>query len=113
MDLFSKRLLLVPVHLGTHWCLASINTAQLQITYYDTLHGKIQLAWKHWGNIFLRSHPTTLPPNGIVLLVKMFPDKQTIQTVVCLHVDLLGVWPTEALSTSVEVIWLALEDELY
>ena len=30
----------VPVHLGTHWCLASINTAQLQITYYDTLHGK-------------------------------------------------------------------------
>ena len=37
-DLFSKRLLLVPVHLGAHWCLASISTADLQIVYYDSLH---------------------------------------------------------------------------
>ena len=38
-DLFGKRILLVPVHLGTHWCLAAINIAEKQISYYDSLYG--------------------------------------------------------------------------
>ena len=37
-DLFSKKLLLVSVHLGTHWCIASISTYAKQIIYYDSLH---------------------------------------------------------------------------
>lgn len=38
-DLFSKRLLLVPVHLGTHWCLATINFRHHQLCYYDSMNG--------------------------------------------------------------------------
>ena len=39
-DLFCNKFLLVPVHLGTHWCLAGINIAQWKISYYDSLHGE-------------------------------------------------------------------------
>lgn len=38
INIFSKRLLLVPVHLGIHWCLASINVEERKIKYYDSLH---------------------------------------------------------------------------
>ena len=39
-DLFSQRLLLVPVHLGTHWCLATVNFEHHQLCYYDSMNGK-------------------------------------------------------------------------
>ena len=39
MDLFNKRLLLVPIHLGTHWCLAAVNFRDQQLCYYDSLNG--------------------------------------------------------------------------
>ena len=38
-DLFNKRLLLVPVHLGTHWCLAALNFCHHQLCYYDSMNG--------------------------------------------------------------------------
>jgi len=74
-DLFSKRLLLIPVHLGSHWGLASMNTLQQHITYYDSMHGKMQPVWKHWKSMLLiyRNHQTMLLLlNGIVLPVQMF-----------------------------------------
>ena len=30
-DLFNKRLLLIPIHLGTHWCLAAIPSTIVQL----------------------------------------------------------------------------------
>ncbi|KAF2369185.1 Ulp1 protease family C-terminal catalytic domain [Trinorchestia longiramus] len=39
VDIFSYDLLLVPVHLGMHWCLATINTKDKVITYYDSMLG--------------------------------------------------------------------------
>jgi len=43
-DLFTKRLLLVPVNLENHWCLASIDIARHTMTHYME---ETQLAWKH------------------------------------------------------------------
>ncbi|PIK44981.1 putative sentrin-specific protease 1 [Apostichopus japonicus] len=39
VDVFSKDLLLVPVHLGVHWCLAVIDFRKKLITYYDSMNG--------------------------------------------------------------------------
>jgi len=37
LDVFSLAKVLVPVHLGTHWCLAIVNFKQKRFEYYDSL----------------------------------------------------------------------------
>ncbi|KAK7061142.1 SUMO1 sentrin specific peptidase 1 [Halocaridina rubra] len=39
VDIFSHDLLLVPVHLGMHWCLATIDFRTKHIRYYDSMLG--------------------------------------------------------------------------
>ena len=39
VDLFNKRLWLLPVHLGAHWCLAVVDILHHQMFYYDSLGG--------------------------------------------------------------------------
>lgn len=39
VDIFSYELLLVPVHLGAHWCLAVVDFANKVIDYYDSMGG--------------------------------------------------------------------------
>lgn len=39
VDIFIYDYVLVPVHLGNHWCLASIDFSQKMISYYDSLGG--------------------------------------------------------------------------
>ncbi|RUS28490.1 hypothetical protein BC938DRAFT_481819 [Jimgerdemannia flammicorona] len=39
IDLFSKSYVIVPVHLGMHWCCAVINFVKHRVEYYDSLHG--------------------------------------------------------------------------
>jgi len=39
VDVFAHELLLVPVHLGVHWCLATVNTKEKAIRYYDSMLG--------------------------------------------------------------------------
>ena len=39
VDVFAHDLLIVPVHLGMHWCLATIDLRSKQINYYDSMHG--------------------------------------------------------------------------
>ena len=36
-DMFSKRLLLFPIHLSVHWCLVAVDVAEHCISYYDSL----------------------------------------------------------------------------
>ena len=40
VDIFSFDLLLVPVHLGMHWCLATVDLKEKQINYYDSMGGR-------------------------------------------------------------------------
>ena len=39
VDIFSFSLLIIPVHLGMHWCLAVIDIDRQAITYYDSMGG--------------------------------------------------------------------------
>ena len=39
IDLFCKELLLIPIHLGTHWCLATIDFKLQQFGFYDSMKG--------------------------------------------------------------------------
>lgn len=39
IDIFSKRLILIPLHLGMHWCLATVDFDTQQFCYYDSLEG--------------------------------------------------------------------------
>ena len=38
-DIFSFDMVLIPIHLGMHWCLAEINFVNKQLVYYDSLKG--------------------------------------------------------------------------
>ena len=39
VDIFSIDLLLYPINLGSHWCLAAIHTTRKTLSYYDSLGG--------------------------------------------------------------------------
>ncbi|XP_053599225.1 sentrin-specific protease 1-like [Microplitis demolitor] len=39
-NIFSKSLLLIPIHLGNHWCLCSVNVLETTIKYFDSLGKK-------------------------------------------------------------------------
>jgi len=41
-DIFSYDILLIPVHLGMHWCLATIDVKNKSINYYDSMNGNNQ-----------------------------------------------------------------------
>lgn len=39
VDIFSVDILLVPIHLGVHWCLAVVDFRKKSVTYYDSMGG--------------------------------------------------------------------------
>ncbi|KAM5287995.1 sentrin-specific protease 1 [Ctenodactylus gundi] len=39
VDVFSVDILLVPIHLGVHWCLAVVDFRMKTVTYYDSMGG--------------------------------------------------------------------------
>lgn len=40
VDIFSFDMILIPIHLGIHWCCAEINFKERSIFYYDSLHNR-------------------------------------------------------------------------
>ncbi|KAM9321181.1 sentrin-specific protease 1 [Gastrophryne carolinensis] len=40
VDIFSMDVLLVPVHLGVHWCLAVVDFRKKTVTYFDSMGGQ-------------------------------------------------------------------------
>uniref|UniRef100_A0A3P8VEG1 SUMO specific peptidase 1 n=1 Tax=Cynoglossus semilaevis TaxID=244447 RepID=A0A3P8VEG1_CYNSE len=40
MDIFSKDILLVPVHLGVHWCLSVVDFRKKKVMYFDSMGGR-------------------------------------------------------------------------
>ncbi|CAB1330116.1 unnamed protein product [Coregonus sp. 'balchen'] len=39
MDIFSMDVILVPVHLGVHWCLSVVDLRKKSVTYFDSMGG--------------------------------------------------------------------------
>jgi len=58
VDLFSFSLVLVPVHLGMHWCLATIDMDSKSIVYYDSMGGNNKAALKGLTNYLSEEHKT-------------------------------------------------------
>ncbi|XP_062871514.1 sentrin-specific protease 1 [Trichomycterus rosablanca] len=40
VDIFSVQIILVPIHLGVHWCLSVIDLRKKNITYFDSMGGE-------------------------------------------------------------------------
>ena len=40
VDIFDHAIILVPVHLGMHWCLATIDMQRKAVVYYDSMGGR-------------------------------------------------------------------------
>ena len=40
VDVFAHNIILIPIHLGMHWCLATIHFRQQQFQYFDSLGGR-------------------------------------------------------------------------
>lgn len=40
IDVFSKDILIIPVHLNIHWCCAIVNFKLKRFEYYDSMHGR-------------------------------------------------------------------------
>ncbi|XP_023321487.1 sentrin-specific protease 1 [Eurytemora carolleeae] len=41
-DIFAQDIVFIPVHLGMHWCLATIDLKKKEINYYDSMGGNNQ-----------------------------------------------------------------------
>merc|ERR1719186_924235 len=39
IDIFAKDLMIIPVHLGMHWCLATVDFRKPGVYYYDSMGG--------------------------------------------------------------------------
>ena len=37
VDIFTAKLVMIPVHLGSHWALAVVDNQQCKVEYYDSL----------------------------------------------------------------------------
>ena len=46
VDVFSYDLLIIPVHLSMHWCLAVVDISRRVITYYDSMGGNNKVSSK-------------------------------------------------------------------
>ena len=56
VDLFSFDMILIPIHLGIHWCCAEINFKTRSIIYYDSLHNRNDKCLKTLLNYLIEEH---------------------------------------------------------
>jgi sentrin-specific protease 1 len=67
VDIFAKERILLPVHLGVHWCVAEVDVRGKKIVYYDSLHGsnevclQLLLDWLKAEHLDKKSHPLPTP----------------------------------------------------
>jgi len=68
-DLLGKELLLIPIHMGGHWCLATIDLKLQKFCYYDSVLGDNR---KCLQEIKSYMEQTLCSPTGLVYFVKMY-----------------------------------------
>ncbi|XP_077975497.1 sentrin-specific protease 1-like [Styela clava] len=56
VDIFSKDIVLYPIHLGVHWCLAVVDFISKQIRYYDSMGGANRECLEILKNYLLCEH---------------------------------------------------------
>ncbi|CAG7837161.1 unnamed protein product [Allacma fusca] len=80
VDLFSYDLLIFPIHLGIHWCLAAADRRKKMIKYYDSLGGKNYQCPKallqYLGKEHQERKKTSLDDSWITEIVEDIPQQQ-------------------------------------
>lgn len=56
VDIFSFDMILVPIHLGVHWCCAEINLKERSIRYFDSLHNSNKTCLKLLHEYLIEEH---------------------------------------------------------
>mmetsp|Transcript_25006 Transcript_25006/g.35018 ORF Transcript_25006/g.35018 Transcript_25006/m.35018 type:complete len:660 (+) Transcript_25006:108-2087(+) len=56
VDVFSLNYVIIPVHLGVHWCLAVINFVDKRFEYYDSMGGPNKAALKAMRNYLIQEY---------------------------------------------------------
>lgn len=56
VDIFSFDMILIPIHLGIHWCCAEINMKEKAIRYYDSLHNSNKTCLKLLHEYLIEEH---------------------------------------------------------
>ena len=56
VDIFTFDMVLVPIHLGIHWCCAEINFKERSISYYDSLHNSNYACLKLLHEYLIEEH---------------------------------------------------------
>lgn len=56
VDIFDFDIILIPIHLGIHWCCAEINIKERSINYYDSLHNNNMSCLKHLQKYLIDEH---------------------------------------------------------
>ena len=92
VDLFSQSLILIPVHLGMHWCLATIDMDAKAIVYYDSMGGNNKVSCKNPINLESSCHTChnchtagrtegsrLLPPAGALRQEGVRPGPQRVE----------------------------------
>lgn len=56
VDIFTFDMILIPIHLGIHWCFAEINFKERSIIYYDSLHNSNNACLKYLQEYLIEEH---------------------------------------------------------
>ncbi|CAD5206756.1 unnamed protein product [Bursaphelenchus okinawaensis] len=56
VDVFSYDVILIPVHMGNHWCMSMIDFTRQGIFYFDSLGGKNTTCLRLLGNYLMEEH---------------------------------------------------------
>lgn len=56
VDIFAKDMVLYPIHLGVHWCLAVIDFTKKEIRYYDSMGGENNECLETLKNYLVSEH---------------------------------------------------------
>lgn len=56
IDIFAFDMILLPIHLGIHWCCAEVNFKNRAIYYYDSLHNSNNLCLKLIQEYLIAEH---------------------------------------------------------
>ena len=65
VDIFAYDMILIPIHLGIHWCCAEINLKEKSIRYYDSLHNSNKTCLKLLLEYLIEEHKDKKATDGI------------------------------------------------
>lgn len=77
MNIFKLKKLILPIHLGNHWCLACIDFQNRIISYYDSLMGEnihaLNTIYNYLKSEYKYGFTIAFPPDWMLVHLKVIP----------------------------------------